>query len=287
MVKFFCPETLEEALDVRGKKGAIPLAGGTDLMVRYENWSSLPPNFPGDVMGISQLKELRYIREEGDFLSIGSGMTMNEILDFPGIPRLLAGGLDEVAAPAVRNLATLAGNIANASPAADSLPPLAVMDAEIQLISPGGSRIVPVTDFITGPGKTILRKDELIESVRIPLSFIREEKQGRCFYRKVGTRKANALSKLSYCGWGLVEKGLLQKIRICIGGTAPVVIRLREKEDVLAGCPLGQLEERWSSVRGAYRERITPIDDQRSTAAYRKLTALKLLDYMISELASS
>ncbi len=286
MVSYFYPDDLKEALEIRKENSVLPLAGGTDLMVRYENWSSLPPDFPGDVLGISHLKELKYIREDQDFLLIGAGMTLNDILEYKGIPDLLRKGIGEIAAPAVRNLATLAGNIANSSPAADSLPPLIVMDAVLNLVSVKGERTVPVRDFITGPGKNSLRDDELIESIRIPLDFIKEESSGKGFYRKVGTRKANALSKLSYCGWASIEGYMIKDIRMAAGAVSPVVVRLPEEEDKLKGCKLRELSREWSKVRGAYEQKITPIDDQRSTASYRKRTALKLFDYMISELSA-
>ena len=287
MVGFYYPDNLPEALDIRRDSGAIPLAGGTDLMVRYENWSSLPPRFPGNIMGIAHLKELKYLRKEESFVAIGAGMTLGEILQSPLVPDLLKSSLTEIAAPAIRNLATLAGNIANSSPAADSLPPLVVADSSVRLISAMGTRIVKLSEFITGPGKNVLSGDELIEAVLIPLDFTDREREGRGFYRKVGTRKANALSKLSYSGWGKVSGDRLDEIRLCVGGVAPVVVRLPQAESSMAGNPLKDLPELWQSVRGAYESRITPIDDQRSTAAYRKRTALKLLDYMIDQLSSS
>ncbi len=287
MVNFLYPKDFEEAVKLRTETAAIPLAGGTDLMVRYENWSSLPPRFPGDVMGISHLKEIQYIRMEDEFLVIGAGVPLNEILKHPDVPELLKKGLDEIAAPAIRNLATLAGNIANSSPAADSLPPLVVMDAAVRLASAAGTRVEPLTEFITGPGRNVLAPDELIEAVMIPRYYISREREGRLFYRKVGTRKANALSKLSCSGWALTEKGILQDIRLCAGGVAPVVVRLPQAEATMKGNSLRDLPEIWASVRGAYESRITPIDDQRSTASYRKRTAMKLLDYMVREVSSS
>lgn len=285
MVSYFYPDDLKEALKIRSEQPVIPLAGGTDLMVRYENWSSLPPSFPGNIMGISHLKELKKIRQENDWLSIGSGVTLDCIIASPEVPELLRRGIEEIAAPAVRNLATLAGNIANSSPAADSLPPLFVMEASLCLISVRGERIIPVQDFITGPGRNDLQSDELIKSILIPMAFIRKEKTGQAFYRKVGTRKANALSKLSYCGWALTEDSILKDIRIAAGAVGPVVVRLPEEEDKLKGCRLRELSAKWAVVRGDYEKKITPIDDQRSTANYRKRTAMKLLDHMISELS--
>ncbi len=286
MVNFYYPESLKEALELKASKELIPLAGGTDLMVRYENWSSLPADFPGSVIAVGHLKELQYVREEEGVLCIGGGLPLNEVLEHKGIPDCLALSLDGIAAPALRNLATLAGNIQNASPAADSLPPLILMDATVRLISKSGSREMPVRDFVSGPGRTALSGNELIESVRIPMAFINAEGKGRLSYRKVGTRKANALSKLSVCFWSQAEEGRIKDIRMTLGAVAAVVVRLPEAEKALTGISLSDLEKAWTKVRPLYEEAIRPIDDQRSTAFYRKRSALRLLDAFIQESAS-
>jgi len=283
MVNFYYPETLSEALELKESLDVMPLAGGTDLMVRYENWSSLPAGFPGDVMSVGQLRELQYIREEDGFLRIGGGLPMNRILEDRRIPRTLALGMVEIAAPALRNLATLAGNIQNASPAADSLPPLLVAGASLNLVSSKSSRVVRVQEFITGPGKTGLRSDELIESILIPLDFIQNESRGTFLYRKVGTRKANALSKLSVCFWVFKENGCISDIRLALGAVSAVVLRLEESENRMKGVVPKELPEVWKQVRDDYERAVRPIDDQRSTAFYRKRTALRLLDAFVQD----
>lgn len=287
MVDFYYPETVEEALACRAEHHATPLAGGTDLMVRYENWSNLPANIPGPVMSVQQLKDLHYIKEEEGYLCIGGALPMNTIIEDERVPRCLVLAMDEIAAPSLRNLATLAGNIQNASPAADSIPPLLIMDAELNLISQKGSRIVSVRDFITGPGKIDLKEDELIESVRIPLDFIKKEKQGILSYRKVGTRKANALSKLSVCFWAEINEDRLIDIRLALGAVAATVVRLKDAEEKLKGLRLDELNTAWKTVRGEFEKAVRPIDDQRSTAFYRKRTALKLLDAFIQQASDS
>lgn len=287
MVDFYYPESLEQALEIRAAHKPVPLAGGTDLMVRYENWSSLPAGIPGSVMALQQLDELRYMREEEGFLVIGAALPLNDVISDTRIPRCLGLALDEIAAPSLRNLATLAGNIQNASPAADSLPPLLIMDAQLRLVSREGSRIIAAAEFVTGPGRTVLKEDELIESVRIPLDFIRKESSGILNYRKVGTRKANALSKLSVCFWAECREGRLEDIRLALGAVAARVIRLPKAEEALKGVALNELETAWKAVRGQFKEAVRPIDDQRSTAFYRKRTALRLLDAFIQEASGS
>lgn len=287
MVRMHYPETLAEALDICGSSKVIPLAGGTDLMVRYENWTSLPARFPDAVLAVQHLEELKYIREEEGFLCIGGALPMSDILAYPGLPRCLYQGVDEIAAPALRNLATLAGNIQNASPAADSLPPLILMNAKVRLLSSKGARDVLLQDFVTGPGRTLKEDGELIESVRIPLDFRDKEADGRLVYRKVGTRKANALSKLSVCFWAMAREGRVEDIRLSFGAVAPVILRLQDQEKLLMDKDAAGLRLVWKSVRKAYEEAIQPIDDQRSTAFYRKRSALRLADSFIRETAAS
>ncbi|QEN09798.1 molybdopterin dehydrogenase [Oceanispirochaeta crateris] len=283
MVKFFYPQSLAEALEIKDNQKVIPLAGGTDLMVRYENWSSLPASFPSSVMAVGHLKELQYVKEEDGFLVLGGGVTLNQLLLDERIPRSLALALDEIAAPALRNLATLAGNLQNASPAADSLPPLLVADARVRLVSKDNTRVLPIKDFVTAPGKTCLNENELIESILIPLEYIRQEKDGTLVYRKVGTRKANALSKLSVCFWVLKDQDGIKDLRLSLGAVSAVVVRLKESEEKLKGLKSSELMSAWKNVRPDYEKAIRPIDDQRSTAVYRKRTALKLLDAFIQD----
>ncbi len=285
MVEFYYPENLKEALELRRDKELLPLAGGTDLMVKYENWSSLPARFPQSVMAVGHLEELQFVKEEEGFLCIGGGLSLSRALEIPHIPSCLAQAIDGIAAPALRNRATLAGNIQNASPAGDSLPPLILMDARLRLVNTEGFRDITVREFMTGPGRTVLKPYEIIESIRIPLSFVEEEAKGTLLYKKVGTRRANALSKLSVCFWARKAEGRLADIRFALGAVAATIVRLPEVENVLKGCALADLPKVWAEQRPAYEQAIRPIDDQRSTAAHRKGCALRLMDAFIKDLA--
>lgn len=278
MAEVLRPKSLDAALAYRGEKRAIPFGGGTDLMVRHRGYTGTKAHIEGPVLFLDALKELHAIRMEEEALWIGAGATMSEILGFPGVPELLRQSLALIAAPALRNRATLGGNICNASPAADSLPPLYVHEAQLVTMSSSGERMVPVEEFFTGPGKTILNEQEILYGMRIPLL-----PEGRLYYRKVGTRRANALSKLSAAGYARIEAGRIADFRFSLGAVAPTVLRLREAEAALLGSPTGAIEA--TRIMELAEPRVRPIDDQRSTATYRKRVALNALAEFLYQLS--
>ncbi|MBL7006325.1 MAG: FAD binding domain-containing protein, partial [Spirochaetia bacterium] len=190
---------------------------------------------------------------------------------------VLRNAVRQMAAPALRNLGTLAGNICNASPAGDAVCVLYALDAEIELSTEKSMRRMPLSEFITGPGKTELRSDELMTSIRIP-----ELKDAVSFYKKVGTRKANALSKLSCTGILFTENGIISDMRLAVGAVAPVVVRSLELEKSIQGMKLKEFTVYEEELFSAYSERIVPIDDQRSTAEYRKSVACGLINEFFS-----
>lgn len=253
--------------------------GGTDLMVRHRGYTGTRTHIEGPVLFLDALKELHAIRWEENTLWIGAGATMSEILGFPGVPELLRRSLALIAAPALRNRATLGGNICNASPAADSLPPLYVHEAQLVALSSAGERVVPVETFFTGPGKTVLKGEEILYGIRIPLL----PEEGRLYYRKVGTRRANALSKLSAAGYARLEAGRIADFRFSLGAVAPTVLRLREAESAIIGSAPSLLET--ARILDLAAPRIRPIDDQRSTATYRKRVALNALADFLHQLS--
>jgi CO/xanthine dehydrogenase FAD-binding subunit len=272
------PKVLDEALTYRAERGAIPFGGGTDLMVRHRGYTGTRAHIDGPVLFLDAVEELHAIRLEGETLWIGAGATMSEILRFEGVPELLRRSIALIAAPPLRNRATLGGNICNASPAGDSLPPLYVHEAQLVARSSSGERSVPVESFFTGPGKTVLEGDEILYGLRIPLL-----PDGRLYYRKVGTRRANALSKLSAAGYARVEGGKVADFRFSLGAVAPTVIRLPEAAAAVVGSAPDAIETRRFLDLAA--PRIKPIDDQRSTAAYRKQVALNALAEFLHQLS--
>lgn len=285
MVNAYFPETLAEALAVRAETGAVPLAGGTDLLVKRSRGPGVPARFEEPVLFTGGIPELRRIDREGDGAAVlGAGLTLAELIARPETPELLKAALRETAAPAIRNAATLGGNIANASPAGDSLPPLYALEAELLLASVRGERIVRIEDFILGPGKTALQRDELVVEIFIPAL----PAGAKWFYRKVGTRKAQALAKVSLAAVFATERrgrsGGIESVawaRLAFGAAGPRVIRDQRLEALFQGLrPDGgdgtAFEAALEAIRRAAAEAVNPIDDQRSTANYRRFVAASL-----------
>ena len=280
--EFYSPRSLDEALGVRKTTGAIPLAGGTDLLVRRRSWTGTLPDIHEPVVFVGALSELQGIEEKSAAgrrsLRVGAGVTYADLLAHPRLPELLKGSIIELAAPGLRNVATLAGNICNASPAADAVCALYALDASVELASAKGTRTVPIEEFITAPGKTTLRPDELVVSVDIPLI-----EGNRVLYQKVGTRRANALSKLAICAHATVEDDTVAAVAIALGAVAPTVVRVPEAEELILFKPVSKIAGQIESVVDAFRPFVTPISDQRSTAEYRREVALGLVRRFISE----
>lgn len=278
MVDGIRPKNLEEALRIRQESGAIPFAGGTDLMVRYKNWAGTLPQFPKSVLFLSHLEELKKIEVEAKRIRYGAGVSLTRIYEHPETPQILAQAVRGIAAPALRNAGTMAGNLVNASPAGDSICALYALDATVICRSLSGEREIPVIEFITAPGRTQLRDDEIVTAIDVP-----KLDWNISFYRKVGTRKANALSKLSFCGLAKTKGGRIDDIRIAVGAVAPTVVRSPELEKELSGLTASELEGRFETMMESYGAMIVPIDDQRSTAVYRKRVALNLLELFLGK----
>ena len=273
------PDNLEEALRLRRETKAIPFAGGTDLMVRYKNWTGLSPAFPKDVLFLSHLEEFQFIGRQGETLIVGAGVTFRRIAAFPETPEVLRQAVLSIAAPAIRNIATMAGNVCNASPAGDSICALYALDASVEVRSINTVREVPIMQFITGPGRTVLKADELVTAIRIPLKPANVQ-----VFRKVGTRKANALAKLSFTAVGEIKGKVIDALALSFGAVGPTVVRSTELEKQMAGKSLSELKAMIPSLLDDYGVMIVPIDDQRSTAAYRKQVALNLLESFLEKL---
>ena len=252
------PKTLAETLDRMAREPGAwkPFAGGTDLMVLLEA-GKLPQR---KFLGIWKLPELREITATSSHLTLGALTTYSEIRrndelmrEFPLLSRAAA----ETGGIATQNRGTIGGNIANASPAADTPPALLVYDAELELVSASGTRWVPYHGFWQGYKKIDLREDELIRSIRLA----RGETGWKHFYRKVGTRRAQAISKVCFAGTARMNEGRVEEARIALGSVAPTVLRAVETEKVLRG------EKLTSSTVHAAREalacEIRPIDDMR------------------------
>ena len=257
-----------------------PIAGGTEIMVLYGAGKLLARK----LVSIWPLPELREIVQDGDFISIGGGCSFTQIGRHPGIQKhfpLLAQCASWIGGIANQNRGTIGGNLANASPAADSAPALFAYDAEIEVISARGSRRIPYSQFHLGYKKTALAPDELIHAVHLPRRF-----DGALRYvRKVGTRNAQAISKICMAATGNLRHGRVEEIRIGMGSMAPAPLHLTATEQVLLGAALS--DATIAEARKALSNETTPIDDIRSTASYRSLVAGNLLEEMLRSFAAS
>ncbi len=280
MVEVFRPATLAEALEIRAGRGAVPFAGGTDLMVRLRRGAGAVPAFPAPVVFLDRIERLRGMRLDPGALEIGSMTCLAEIAKSPLAHPVLREAVLDIGGPALRNAATLGGNICNASPAADTLPFLYAFGARVRLASVSGERTILLEDFITGPGRTGLGPAELLVSVIVPAW-----EPSLFFRRKVGTRAANALSKVSIAAFADVRDGRVNAARIALGAVAPTVVRLRGAEEALAGVALDDCGGMAERVRAECAGAVRPIDDQRSTAAYRSAVAANLVEEFLRVLA--
>ena len=247
-----------------------PFAGGTDLMVLLEA-GKLPHR---KFLSIWKFEELRGIEVTPESLSIGALSTYTEIQRNPILQRefpLLCRAASETGSVATQNRGTLGGNIANASPAADSPPALMVYDAEVELISAKGARRVAYRDFHTGYKKMLMHDDELIWRIHLNRAL----KRNKEYYRKVGTRKAQAISKICFAAAASTERGRINDVKIALGSVAPTVLRAAETEKILIGEKLSSALLK--TAQETLSHEISPIDDMRSTAVYRRRVAQNLL----------
>jgi len=275
------PRDLPAALDLLARQPGEwqPFAGGTDLMVLLEA-GKLPHR---KFLSIWKLLELRGIDVTREHVTLGALTTYSEIRGHELLSRefpLLARAAAETGGLATQNRGTLGGNIANASPAADSPPALLVYRAQLELVSAAGSRSVDYSTFHTGYKKMLLRPDELIRTIRLPRAT-----NGWChFYRKVGTRRAQAISKVCFAATARMNAGRIAEIRISLGSVAPTVLRAGKTESLLQNQPLAPALER--EARETLAREISPIDDIRSTSRYRLRVAQNLLSEFLHTLSS-
>jgi CO/xanthine dehydrogenase FAD-binding subunit len=270
------PATLRDALDDLAQHlGARPFAGGTDLMVLLEA-GHLPEGRYVSLRRCRELKGIQQIADNGG-VSIGALTTYTEIQrsalltrDYP----LLRLAARETGGIATQNRGTIGGNIANASPAADTPPVLLVYDAELEIVSASGTRRIPYATFHRGYKKMDLAAGELIARVILP-PRAKDGDSPSEYYRKVGTRRAQAISKVCFAGTVRIDGGAIQDVRIALGSVAPTVVRATQTEDALRGQPLD--EHTIAAAERALLTEIAPIDDIRSTARYRARVAANLL----------
>lgn len=259
------PRTAAEAVRAYAKSPvALPLAGGTDLMVGW-NMGQLNGR---SVLDLSRVGEWKKIAVVSDGVDIGSLVTHARIQAHPILKKrfpLLTAACATVGAAQIQNRGTLGGNIANASPAGDTFPALMVYEATVRVAGPNGRRAIPIADVFAGVKKTTLERGELIEAVFVPFP---DETPTRGVFRKVGTRAAQAISKTVFAGllWN-GKGGVLEEARLSFGSMAPTVRRLHAVEAFLKGRRLDHVSI--SAAAELMTNDVSPIDDIRSTREYR------------------
>jgi len=273
------PKSLAEAHEALAS-GALKVAGATDLLV-VDHATGRQHEA---VLNVLEIAELRGIRVAGNELSIGAASTFTDIRRSPDVPkhaRLLTDAAATIGAAQIQNRATIGGNIANASPAGDSLPALLALGALIVVSGPHGKRAVPYNAFHTGYRKTVLDPSELIERVIVPLPAPRVQ-----IFRKIGTRQAQAISKV-VVGFAsdAPSRNALTNVRLAMGSIAATPIRLHEVEALIEGAVLSR--ELADQAAALVEKTITPIDDVRSTAAYRRHVAGALVRRLLLDLHES
>jgi len=280
------PSSLSEALDVLARDQGVwqPFAGGTDLMVLLEAGKLPHKNY----LNIWNLSELRGIEISDSQVTLGALTTYTEISDnetlraeFP----MLCQAASETGGLAIQNRGTIGGNIVNASPAADSPPALLAYDAELELVSAKGARTVPYHSFHTAYKQMNIRGEELLRAIRLP-RVTKDESRGLThYYRKVGTRKAQAISKVCFAGLARMNADQITDIRIALGSVAPIPIRCVQTESALRHQTINT--ETLAAARSVLKAEIAPIDDLRSTRDYRLRVSLNLLEDFLRQVASS
>jgi len=276
------PANLAEALDVLSQNSGAhwkPFAGGTDLMVLLEAGKLPHQNY----VNIWNLRELRGIEVDDDYVTLGALTTYTEVQEhsilreeFP----MLCQAAKETGGIAIQNRGTLGGNIVNASPAADSPPALLAYDAELQLISKSGERRIPYSKFHRGYKQMDIGADELLRAIRLP----RTTQALTHYYRKVGTRKAQAISKVCFAAAGRISNERLSHLRIVLGSVAPIPLRCEQTEAALLNRTLS--DEMIRAGIKALAAEVSPIDDIRSTRDYRLRVSQNLLRDFLSQLSA-
>lgn len=268
MTAYLRPRSLAEALAARAEHPDwMVLAGGTDLMV---NANHKP--VPAGILDLWRLAEIGFVRASDDVIAIGAGTTWREVEQHPAVQRdlsALAAAAREIGALQIQARGTLGGNVGTSSPVGDSLPVLLALDAELEVASVRGARRVPYHAWCTGYRKTLLAADELIVAAHIPVP-----RGMRTAWRKIGTRRAQSISKVMGAAAIALDGDVVTEARVALGAVAERPIRIAAVEAAVRGQKLGAAAD---AARAALRAAIVPIDDVRSTASYRREVAENLV----------
>ncbi|AOR24651.1 FAD binding domain-containing protein [Clostridium taeniosporum] len=269
MVNGFMPRSLKEALDIRSKYDVVPYGGGTDLMIQGKN----------DVkyLFLNKVPEMKLIVEDDEYIRIGGSCTFTEVLESDIVPEIMKQAVSKIAAPAIRNAGTMAGNIGNGSAKADSVLIEYVADAKLVLASSSNTRIVKIDDFYKGRKELDLGKDELIVEILLPKTGLENY-----YYKKVGARNALAISRVSFAGVIKIDNEKIKDIAIAFGAVSGTVLRFKELEKIMIGKTLHEANKIKKDFIKAYEQKIIPTRG-RVSSEYRKKVCLNLLKDFLEE----
>ncbi len=274
MDEHFRPETLDEALNILARRSMTPAAGCTDLFPATE-----APDLPGPVLDLTGISGLRGIEATAQGWRIGATTTWSDILhaELPPGFDMLRDAAHEVGSVQIQNAGTVGGNLCNASPAADGVPPLLALDAEVEIASAAARRRVPLAAFITGARRTALAPGELLVAVHVP----RAAAEGHSRFLKLGARRYLVIAIVSVAVRVVARGGRADAVALAVGACGPVPVRLHKAEAALRGLALADLARALDA--GAVRAALSPISDIRAEAGYRLEAAVTLLRRALAE----
>ena len=279
MVNKYIPTSIAEALDFLSKHNCYILAGGSDLMVVKKNIAGSLPTFDKDVMFVSHIEEMKGIYKDEKGIHIKAGTTMDEVEHCELVPSLLKKAISEVASTNIRHFATLVGNIANASPAGDTIVVDVVLDAVLKLESVDGARFVKAEDFVLGVRKIDRKLNELITEIIFP----EVDYNGELWF-KVGSRKADSISKVMMAGIYKISGKTIGNFALVFGSVSIKPVRSHDLEEEIKGMSLDDVLKNKKYIVEEYAKLMKPIDDQRSTAEYRLTVAKNMIGKFIDQI---
>jgi len=259
-MKYYRPKTFDEYFAI-GKPNSTLLAGGTDLIPRYERGKELPAT----IIDLKKLPDFIGINEVGNNLEIGAATTIEDIKNNDSIKKkytALRQSIIDFGSVQIRNRATIGGNICNASPSGDTLPALYAYDAQLLVHNRNGNRVISIRDFILNPGKTVIKNDEVLQTILIPESY------SKAIFKKLGLREAMAISVVNFA---IVCED--NKLTIAVGAVAPTILIFRELEKLSTEQILNKIDKT-----------ISPIDDIRATAKYRRKVLRNMLEFELNKI---
>lgn len=263
MVNGYSPASLKKALELLSQHGCIPYAGGTDLMVEDDSSRTF--------MFLNKIPELKAITKEDGYIKIGAGCTFTEVLQSPLVPQVMKESVSQIAAPAIRNLGTMGGNIGNGSAKADTVVVHFAAGSKVKVASIRGERIIDIDNFYLGRKKLDLAADELIVEILMPAEGL-----DNYYFQKVAERQALAISRVSFAGIFRMENGHISSISAAFGAVADKVLRFKDIEEMMLGKTLDEAKAIKDEYIHSYSSAMT-LTKGRVSAEFRKDVCLNLL----------